>query len=134
MRLNIKEDSKMIYEMSNFSRVSLRQPFDLWVDDKGVDRKTKHNLPRFKAKNNGVDIDIVVDVRKNDKVSIDSPKQAIDDFKKSKEATDFVEKFKKPLLMHFYKKIDTTQLGAIFILVIKKKYSIDDAIKFVTED
>ena len=36
--------------------------------------------------------------------------------------------------MHFYKKIDTAQLGTIFVLVIKKGYTIEDAIEFVTED
>lgn len=134
MKLQIDENEKMLYEMSNFSRVSLRQPFDLWVDDAGFTRNTKHSLPRFKAKNNGVEIDIVVDDRNNDYVFIDSDNDTISDFKKSKEAVAFVERFKKPLLMHFYKKIDTTQLGAIFILVIKKKYTIEDAIEFVTSD
>lgn len=102
MKLTIREDTNMLYEMSNFSRVSLKQPFDLWVDDVGVDRNTKHNLPRFKAKNNGAEIDLVIDTRNNNEVSIDSPQSAIDEFKKSKEAVEFAERFKKPLLMHFF--------------------------------
>ena len=134
MKLEFIDENTMLYEMSNFSRTSIKQPFDLWVDDAGFTRNTKHNRPRFKAKNNGAEIDIVVDDKNNNKISIESSNQAISDFKKSKEAVEFVERFQKPLLMHFYKKIDTAQLGTIFILVIKKGYTIEDAIKFVTED
>lgn len=129
MKLEIYEP---LYEMANISRNTTGENFELWIDDSGKDRNVGHNLPRFKPKTNGIELDIVID---GDKIYIDNPNpRKIKKFKYSKEALEFVERFKKPLLMHWNRKIDTAQLGTIFTLVIKKKYTIEDAIKFVTED
>lgn len=129
MKLEIYEP---LYEMANISRNTTGENFELWIDDSGKDRNVGHNLPRFKPKTNGIELDIVID---GDKIYIDNPNpRKIKKFKYSKEALEFVERFKKPLLMHWNREIDTAQLGTIFTLVIKKKYTIEDAIKFVIED
>lgn len=133
MKLYIDDrDNGYLYEMANFDRNSIKQPFDLWVDEAGKDRKVEHNLPRFKPKNNGIELEIVI--RPDGKVINKSSKQDTKAFGHATEAMKFVEKFKKPLLMHFYKEIDTTKLGTIFFLVARKKYTVDDAIEFVTDD
>ena len=55
-------------------------------------------------------------------------------FKNANKALKFVEKFKEPLLMHWNKEIDTAQLGVIIRLVVKKKYTVEDAITAVLND
>ena len=117
---------RTLYEMANFSTKTTGEPFTLWIDEAGKERKTKHSLPGFKASANGVQVDIVID---GDNIKFDNAtKRKLDRFKYAKEALDFIEKFKKPLLMHWNRKIDTAQLGMIMLLVTKKHRSIDDAI------
>lgn len=132
MKLFIKDENEFLYEMANFSTDTTGERFVLWIDEFGKERKGKHSLPRFKPKANDVELDIVID---GDKVRYDkATKSKLDKFKFGTDALKFVERFKKPLLMHWNREIDTAQLGTIIRLVIKKKYSLEDAIKFATED
>lgn len=118
--------------MANFSRNTTGENFELWIDDSGKDRNVGHNLPRFKPKSNGIELDIVID---GDKVYIDKPnKRDIRKFKYSKDALQFVRKFKTPLLMHWNREIDTAQLGIIIRLVVKRNYTVNDAVTAVLND
>lgn len=128
----MKLQYKPLYEMANFSRNTTGENFELWIDDSGKDRNVGHNLPRFKPKSNGIELDIVID---GDKVYIDKPnKRDIRKFKYSKDALQFVRKFKTPLLMHWNREIDTAQLGIIIRLVVKRNYTVNDAVTAVLND
>lgn len=120
---------KELYEMANFSHDTTGEPFILWIDEFGSERKTKHDLPRFKPEANGIKMDIVIDG--NDIRFVNPNPRKLKRFKYGKEALDFIRKFKEPLLMHWNREIDTAQLGVILRLVNKKKYKIKDAIDAV---
>ncbi len=122
-----------VYGMSNFKPAKTGLPFELWVDEIGSDRNVAHNLPRFKPKANGVQIDIVLNSNgKAEIVNADSRK--IQRFKYAKEAIEFIEKLKKPLLMHWNGEIDSDDLLSIIKLVEKENYSIESAIETVLND
>lgn len=132
MKLSIKEDDNYMYEMANLQSKDTGEPFEFWVDDVGKDRGGKHNLPRFKPRKGGVELDIIID---GDNIRFDKqPTNKLHKFGPYKDALKFVEKFKEPLLMHWNKEITTTELANIIRLVNKKKYTISDAIKAVLSD
>lgn len=122
-----------IYGMSNLKPSKTGQPFELWVDEIGSDHNVGHNLPRFKPKANDVQLDIVLNENGNAKI-INADTRKIQKFKYAKEAVKFIEKFQKPLLMHWYGEIDSADLTNIIKLVEKKNYSLDDAINTVLND
>lgn len=122
-----------IYGMSNLKPSKTGQPFELWVDEIGSDRNVGHNLPRFKSKANDVQLDIVLDENGNAKI-INTDTRKIKKFKYAKEAVKFIEKFQKPLLMHWYGEIDSADLANIIKLVEKKNCSLDSAIDTVLND
>ena len=123
---------KPLYEMANLQESTLGERFELWLDETKKDKNVGHNLPRFKPKANGVELDIVIDgdTVRFDKANTSKPRK----FKYGKDAIKFVEKFKKALLLHWNKKIDTFKLGMIIYLVNKKHYSVDAAINDVLND
>ena len=125
--------SNSLYEMANFSGNVIGENFELWVDERGKERNTKHSLPRFKPEANGIQLDIVIG---NDgEPFIDKPNpRNIRKFKYSKDAIEFIKKFKKPLLMHWNKEIETAELSAIFRLVIKKGLTVDQSVQKVLTD
>ena len=132
MKLHIKEAPDYMYEMANLQTKDTGEPYEFWVDDIGKDRGGKHNLPRFKPRKDGVELDIIID---GDDVRFDKqPTNKLHKFGPYKDALKFVEKFKKPLLMHWNKEITTAELANIIRLVNKKHYSIDDAIEAVLND
>lgn len=131
MKLMIDEHDTL-YEMANFGPNTTGESFTLWIDEAGKLRNTKHNLPRFKPESNGVQLDIVIE---DGIVRFDNEtKPKLTKFKNANKALKFVEKFKEPLLMHWNKEIDTAQLGVIIRLVVKKKYTVEDAITAVLND
>ena len=131
MKLYIKEITAL-YEMANLKSKDTGELFDIWIDEVGKDRGTKHNLPRFKPKKGNVELDIVID---NDVVRFDKqPTNKLHKFGPYKDALNFVEKFKKPLIMHWNHEITTYELGNIIRLVNKKKFTIDNAIQVVLND
>lgn len=46
----------------------------------------------------------------------------------------YIEEFQKPLLMHWYGEIDFSDLTRIIPLVVKKRYSLDDAIDIILNE
>lgn len=122
-----------IYGMANLKPDKIGQPFELWVDEVGSDRNVSHNLPRFKPKANGIQLDIVLNPNGEIEI-VNADSRKIQKFKYAKEAIDFIETFQRPLLMHWNGEIDSTDLAMIIRLVVKKKYSIDDAIEAVLND
>lgn len=137
MKRYIREDvingQESIYGMANLKPKETGQPFELWVDEIGSDRNVGHNNPRFKPKANGIQLDIMLNSNgKAEIVNADSRK--IQKFKYGKEAVQFIERFSEPLMMHWNGDISSSELTAIIRLVVKKKYSIDDAIEAVLND
>ena len=130
--MRIIDTTNTLYEMANLKSTSTGEPFDIWVDEIGKGRGGKHNLPRFKPEKSGVQLDIVIDG--NDVRYDKQPTNKLHKFGPYKDALKFVEKFKKPLLMHWNQEIDTIQLGNIVRLVNKKRYTIEDAINAVLND
>ena len=118
--------------MANLKSTSTGESFDIWVNEIGKGREGKHNLPRFKPRKGGVELDIIIS---GDNIRFDKqPTNKLHKFGPYKDALKFVEKFKEPLLMHWNKEITTTELANIIRLVNKKKYTISDAIKAVLSD
>lgn len=51
----LKEDTQILTEMSNLRKNQTGLPVNIWVDDIGVERKSKHNQPRIKFQNDNAD-------------------------------------------------------------------------------
>ena len=128
-----KQNIEPIYGMANFKEKITGEKFDLWVDEVGSDRNVVHNLPRFKPKANGVQLDIVLNPN-GDAEIVNADSKKIQKFRYAKEAIAFIERFRKPLMMHWNGEIETTELGNIIRLVVKKNYTIDNAITSVLND
>lgn len=122
-----------IYGMANLKPRETGQPFELWVDEIGSDRNTEHNKPRFKPKANGIQIDIMLNKDGNAEI-INSDPRKIQKFKYAKEAIHFIEKFSKPLLMHWNDEISSSELTSIIRLVERKNYTLDSAIDTILND
>lgn len=122
-----------IYGMVNLKPRETGQPFELWVDEIGSDRNVGHNLPRFKPKANGIQLDIMLN-RDGSAEIINSDPRKIQKFKYAKEAIHFIEKFSKPLLMHWNGEISSSELANIIRLVERKNYTLDSAIDTILND
>lgn len=122
-----------IYGMANLRFKTTGESFDLWVDEAGSERNTKHSAPRFKPKANGIQLDIVLRSDGTAEI-VNSDARDIQKFGYSKEALAFIERFSAPLLMHWNGEIETGELTAIIRLVVKKHYEINDAITAVLSD
>ena len=121
-----------LYEMANLGPATTGEVFNIWVDEVGSRRGTKHNLPRFKVEKNSVELVIIIN---NDDVYFDkAPTNKLHKFGPYKDALQFVKTFKEPLLMHWNGEIETIQLGNIIRLVVKKHYKLEDAINMVLND
>lgn len=121
-----------LYEMANLGPATTGEVFNIWVDEVGSRRGTKHNLPRFKVEKNKVELVIIIN---NDDVYFDKvATNKLHKFGPYKDALQFVRTFKEPLLMHWNGEIETIQLGNIIRLVVKKHYKLEDAINMVLND
>ena len=65
---------------------------------------------------------------------INSDPRKIQKFKYAKEAIHFIEKFSKPLLMHWNGEISSSELANIIRLVERKNYTLDSAIDTILND
>lgn len=137
MKRYIREDvisgQESIYGMANLKSSEIGQPFDLWVDELGSDRKVGYNNPRFKPKANGIQLDIMLKSNGTAEI-INADPRKIQKFKYGEESVKFIEQFSEPLTMHWNGEISSSELSAIIRLVAKKGYSIDDAIEAVLND
>lgn len=122
-----------IYGMANLKNKITGEAFELWIDEVGSERHTSHNEARFKPKANGIQIDVILHKDGTTEI-VDSNPRKIQKFGYAKEAIRFIEKFQKPLLMHWNGEIETGELTAIIRLVVKKNYSINEAIEAVLND
>ena len=135
MKLRIREEftpfdkDGSLYEQANLKPKTTGQKFDFWVDEAGCDRNVQHNEPRFKPKANGVQLDVIL--HNDDTIEIVNGAREIRDFKYSKEAVDFVDRFKIPLRMHWNHEIETAELASIIRMVFKKDVDVLDAISRV---
>ena len=121
-----------LYEHANIRSKVTGQPFDIWVDEFGKERNNKHNEPRYKVTANDVELDIIL--HGDDSIEIVNDTQDIKKFKHSKEAMDFIEKFKLPFRMQWDQQIDTYELTTIIRLTQKQGFDIIDAIDKVLRD
>ena len=122
-----------IYGMANLKSKITGEAFELWIDEVDSERHTSHNEARFKPKANGIQIDIILHKDGTTEIADNDPIK-IQKFGYAKEATKFIERFQEPLLMHWNGEIETGELTAIIRLVVKKNYSIKDAIDVVLSD
>lgn len=121
-----------LYKHANIRSKVTGQPFDIWVDEFGKTRNNKHNEPRYKVTANDVELDIIL--HGDDSIEIVNDTQDIRKFKHSKEAMDFIEKFKLPFRMQWDQQIDTYELTTIIRLTQKQGFDIIDAIDKVLRD
>ena len=121
-----------LYEHANIRSKVTGQPFDIWVDEFGKTRNNKHNEPRYKVTANDVELDIIL--HGDDSIEIVNDAQDIRKFKHSKEAMDFIEKFKLPFRMQWDQQIDTYELTTIIRLTQKQGFDIIDAIDKMLRD
>lgn len=121
-----------LYEHANIRSKVTGQPFDIWVDEFGKTRNNKHNEPRYKVTANDVELDIIL--HGDDSIEIVNDTQDIRKFKHSKEAVEFIEKFKLPFRMQWDQQIDTYELTTIIRLTQKQGFDIIDAIDKVLRD
>lgn len=115
-----------LYEHAILRTQTTGQPFDLWVDEFGKDRKTSHNEPRFKVSANGVELDIVLHSDGN--TEIVNNKREIRKFKYAKQAEQYIKKYEKPLLAHWNHVIDT---GDLSIILRKTKNNTDELLNLL---
>lgn len=133
MKIYINATEQAIFGMANLRYKTTGQMFDFWVDELGSKRQNKHNEPRFKLEANDVEVDFIL--HKDDSIEIlPNNNRIIQKFKYRKEGEKFIQKFSRPLRMHWVGDIDTGELSAIFRLVTKKGYEVDDAVEAVLND
>lgn len=133
IREDIINEQESIYGMANLKPREIGESFELWIDELGSDRNIGHNNPRFKPKANGIQLDIIL-LRNGKAEIINADPRKVQKFKYGKEAVRFIEKFSEPLIRHWNGEISSSELAAIIRLVVKKKYSINDAIEAVLND
>lgn len=102
----------MLFEMANLHKEETGLPYNIWLDSQGIDRQTKHNLPRLKV---DVDGDKIPEIS----VSIDTQNpQALQNeyqgFRFEKEIFDWIIKNYEVLIAHWDHKI--TDRKALILL------------------
>lgn len=128
--MKIIEAFEPVYEMANYTPKKTGLPYRIWLDSSGMKRQgLQHDNRRIKlfdSDNNCLElsIDPPFDVKAGDARK----------FKKLKEVRSFLQKFQSVIEMHYNQEIEDTDLGNIFMLVTKKHYNLEDAIKYVLED
>ena len=127
MKLYVSESP--LYEHAILRTKITGQPFDLWVDEFGKTRNTKHNEPRYKVTANGVELDLIL--HENDDVEIVNDSKTVRKFKYAKQAVDFIKKFSIPLRKQWDQEIDTYELGTVIRLTQKQAMDILDAMSKV---
>ena len=119
--MKIIEEFGPLYEMANYKQRDTRLPYDIWIDSAGKNR-------RIKVTYNGnaleIDMDEPFTVRAGNSKN----------FKKLKSVITFLHDYHKALDLHWNLQITDAELGIIFKLVNKRKYSVEDAIKYVLEE
>lgn len=95
---------KPLYEMANLPRQKSGQPFDIWVDSIGKDRKVGHNEIRLKASNNGVTI--IAGFKDGKFSNFQTPEYKITKFGKNRELKEYLITIKPLLTLHWNKEID----------------------------
>lgn len=124
-----------VYGMANLQHDDINQPFDIWIDEFGKNRNTTHYLARFKPRRSGQSLEIVV---KKD-WTVDFGAACTESQKRkfgkseSKKAIQFIDTYKKVLVMHYNGELTTVQLSAILLLAIKGKVDLDEAISTVLD-
>ena len=112
--LNQSTNFNKLEEMSNLIKRKTGLPVNIWVDDIGVIRKTKHNEPRIKVQNN------TSNTRQEDTFSLSislNPEVISGECKLSSynynKVCNYVRTNYKPLMDYWNQKIDIEELKEI---------------------
>lgn len=130
---NTYKKRNFVYEMANLKSEKKGQPFELWIDELGKNRIQSNNRPKFKLKANNIELDVIITSSFKAEI-INADQQKIQKFKYSKEAISFIEKYHKPLIMHWNGEIDFYELLSIIMLTNKTNCTIDNSIKQIFND
>lgn len=125
-------ENETLYEHAIFRRQTTGEPFDLWIDEFGKDRKVSHNEPRFKVSANDVELDIIL--HSDDTIEIVNNKRDIQKFKYAKEATKLIKDYREALRAHWNHDIDTGDLAMVFKLTKKDRTKILDILSKIASE
>lgn len=115
----IDKDETTLYEWANIRRNTTGLPFDIWVDEIGKNRNTKHNELRIKVTANNVQLDVIV--HNHGEIEYANNPADIRKFGHKKELEDFILKVSPALKAHWNQDIDSSELGYIIRQVYKNK-------------
>ena len=130
MKLYVEDSNGALYEHANLRTNTTGQPFDLWLDEAGCYRNIQHNEPRVKVKENGVELDIIL--HKDGTLEIVNNARDIQKFKHSKEALDFIERYRDVITMHWNHEIETGDV-VVTMRKFKNKLATKDEILDIIE-
>ena len=125
-------DESTLYEWANLRSQTTGQPFDIWVDEIGKNRNTKHNDLRIKATANNIQLDVII--HNNGTIEYANDNKDIRKFGHKRELEDFIFKVSPALRLHWNQEIDSGQLATILKTVKKSKVDIFKIIEDVLND
>jgi len=120
-----------LYEHANLKQNTTGQPFELWLDEFGKDRKVQHNEPRFKVKANGIELDCIL--HSDDTIEIVNNTRDIQKFKYAKEAENFIYTYRNLLRMHWNHDADTGDVAIVMKMLKSKKVTTEDILDMLSK-
>ena len=106
--LKLEEEKELFMEMSSVKKKIYNLPVNIWLDDIGVERNTKHNFPRIKVQTtyaDNLDIDNCLSLSIEDSPRILAGVPGKLKTKDLNEIKRFVSRNKDILLDYWYNKI-----------------------------
>ncbi len=128
MKLNFENT---LYEHANLKQNTTGQPFELWLDEFGKDRKVQHNEPRFKVKANNIELDCIL--HSDDTIEIINNNKDIQKFKYAKQAKDFIYVYRNLLRMHWNHDVDTGDVAIVMKMLKSKKVTTEDILDMLSK-
>ena len=107
-----------------------KQPFKIILSDIQFHKKP---FPTFELYKDDIRVDF--EMFKDGTIRIlETDSYILNLFKYSKEAVQFLQKYKEPIMMRYHQEIDTFQLGDIIKLVERRQCDLKQAIEYVLND
>ena len=118
------------YESTIIPKRITKQPFEIIISDILFSKKP---YPTFEIYNE--DVKLEFEMLPNGTIRIlENDKHILKLFKYSKEAVQFFQKYREPIMLRFEGEIDTFQLADIIKLVERRQCDISHAITYVVND